>query len=356
VSKAVRLSEKWFHRALWLIAFAFAGFLIGLGGLVVGDMPRADPALTLEDYIDQSRANVLRTGIDASQAATKQANTELEQAQLSLQAAQSRAENARDTFNNWVATRRSTGDATQDEELIRRTRELDNLKSLERKAQETVEGINQTLLNTQHNLTRQRQDLQVLETEAQTKLDSALRAQELRVFLLRLGLTLPLLLIAAWLFVKKRKSTYWPFVWGFILFALFTFFVELVPYLPSYGGYVHYIVGIILTAVAGVYAIRALQRYLVQQKAVEALPDQERRKELSYEQAQARMAKSVCPGCERPIDLKDASRNFCMHCGMGLFDACKSCNTRKQAFARYCHGCGTDVSAAIEAAIGVKQS
>ena len=32
MSKSLRLSEKWFRRGLWLVAFVFAGFLIGLGG------------------------------------------------------------------------------------------------------------------------------------------------------------------------------------------------------------------------------------------------------------------------------------------------------------------------------------
>ena len=32
MSKALRLSEKWFRFGLWIVAFVFASFLIGLGG------------------------------------------------------------------------------------------------------------------------------------------------------------------------------------------------------------------------------------------------------------------------------------------------------------------------------------
>ena len=39
--------------------------------------------------------------------------------------------------------------------------------------------------------------------------------------------------------------------------------------------------------------------------------------------------------------LKDASTDFCPHCGIGLFDRCGCCSSRKNAFARFCFSCGT---------------
>jgi hypothetical protein len=98
--------------------------------------------------------------------------------------------------------------------------------------------------------------------------------------------------------------------------------VELVPYLPSYGGYVRYVVGIVLTIVIGRYAILGLNNYLEKQKLAESLPNAQRREELSYDLALARLAKNVCPGCERPVELKNTEIDFCPHCGIGLHDHC----------------------------------
>ncbi|MEG1736128.1 MAG: zinc ribbon domain-containing protein, partial [Comamonas sp.] len=100
------------------------------------------------------------------------------------------------------------------------------------------------------------------------------------------------------------------------------------------------IVGIVVTVLLGRYAIVALNRYLERQKLQEALPENKRREELSYDVALERLAKSVCAGCERPVDLKNTEIDFCPHCGIGLFDHCGHCNTRKSAFSRFCHACG----------------
>ncbi len=96
-----------------------------------------------------------------------------------------------------------------------------------------------------------------------------------------------------------------------------------------------------MTVLVGRYAILALNRYLDAPAAGRALPDAQRREELSYDVALARLAKGVCPGCERPVDLKNETIDFCPHCGIGLFDRCGNCRTRKSAFARFCHACGT---------------
>ena len=340
MSKALRLSEKWFRFGLWVVAFVFASFLIGLGGTIVQNLPRVEHHYTQEDFIDKPLAEQARNVIKQAQKTRSGAQESLEQARLRHNVARANSATARDTFNNWLSTRQATRRAEQDSELIARTQELDELKAGERNALADVEAQQKILLDAQQAEARAQTQLRELERDAAEKLATELRSQELRVFLYRLTLTLPLLGIAGWLFAKKRKSTYWPFVWGFIYFALFAFFVELVPYLPSYGGYVRYVVGIVITVLVGRYAIIALNRYLERQKLAEALPDVERRKELSYDTALARLAKKVCPGCERPVDLTNTAIDYCPHCGICLFDHCAGCNERKSAFARFCHACG----------------
>ena len=343
--RSLRLSERWFNRGLWIVALVFAFCLVGLGSIVVDDLPRVERQAQREDFLDQTAAQPLQLAISQARRAEEDATSAGEQAALKLQAAQQAYASAKEAFGNWLDTRKATALPDQDRDLIARTQALDALNAARIAAQHSVDAQNQAVLDAQQARDEAEGRLDVLDTAADGQLAAASTRAELRVFVYRLALTLPLLAIAGWLFARGRRSTWWPFVWGFILFALFTFFVELVPYLPSYGGYVHYGVGLLVTVLVGRYVILSLNRYLAQQKAAEQLPDQVRRDELDYDTALARLAKTVCPGCERPIDLKDAANDFCPHCGIGVFDHCGRCTARKSAFARFCHVCGLQAEA-----------
>lgn len=339
-TKGLRRAEVWYQRALWVIAIVFANFLIGLGGKVVDDLPHVEQAPNRDAFIDHRASAPLQERLSKLQAELTANGDATDQAALMLTAAQHDTQQAREAFRTMIATRHATADAEQDPAVMSHAQALEAATQRERAAQAKIDALKQDELS----LTRERsgvaQALAVLDAQANERYQAVQRKVELRVFGIRLLFTLPLLLIAAWLFTKRRKSRYWPFAWGFIFFALFAFFVELVPYLPSYGGYVRYTVGIILTVLLGQYSIRALARYLERKREQELQPGSARRESLDLIKAYARVTAKVCPGCERTIDTSDPNANFCPHCGIGVFNLCPHCRTRKNAFSRFCHACG----------------
>lgn len=347
-----RLSERWFTLSLWLVALLFAWFLIGLGSLVVGNMPQVEHRYTLQQFLDTEDARPADEAL--KQIRREQADTlrQDEQDQLALEAARSASLSAQETFTNWLKTRDATQRVDQDPGLVARTQQLDALKAAERAIEERLEARASARLTLSDREEAQEKVVGDLRDAAQARLDAAEREQELRVFGYRLAVTLPLLILAGWLLLKRRRTRNWPFVWGFALAAIFGFFVELVPYLPSYGGYVQYGVGVVLTLVAGRAAITALHAYNERQKAAELRPNAERRTEIATDQALLRLAKKACPGCERPIDLANPEANFCPHCGIGVFERCPACSHRKSTFERFCSACGTPAAEPAGAPVG----
>ena len=140
MSKSLRLTEKWMRRGLWLVAVVFASFLIGLGSTLVGDLPKVEKQLSLDDYMDAATSTAVRNAIKKSEVTERDAESALEQAQLKSQVAQADSVAARETFKNWLSTRQATQLADQDPELIARTRALDTLKDKERAAGAAVEA------------------------------------------------------------------------------------------------------------------------------------------------------------------------------------------------------------------------
>jgi hypothetical protein len=340
--KSARVPERTYTVVMWLVSAIFAGFLIGFGSLIIDDLPRLDENITQEQFVDASAQTKVSQARKLLSARRDDLRARQADARLKVEQNSNAYASANETFETWIKTRTATTDPNQDPEVVRRTQALEVLKGSERAAQSVVEKLEEDTLALDREQTLLDSQQSSLNETARPAYESAMFRQDLKVFMWRLAFTLPLLLIAGWLVMKKRKSDYWPLMRGFVIAALFAFFFELVPYLPSYGGYIRYIVGILLTLVAGHFIIKNMRAYLARRQQVEHQAEDERRKLVTYEEAFKKMSAKVCPGCDRPVSTTgDAEANFCVHCGMTLFNACTKCNTRKMAFFRFCMTCGT---------------
>lgn len=337
-----RQPEKWFNVFLWIVAIIFASFLIGLGSKIVADLPMisTDP-VELSDFVaDRPAYNQLKDELTQAKQQEQDITHEWEQKSHELTQKQSENTNARETFDNWLATRSVTEQSDQNPEVIKRTSELDELKAQEQALQSELSAIEKRQLDRRQTVENIETQIMLMEADAMDGYNRHNNRTELQVFIYRLMITLPLLLLAGYLFKRYRHTNAWPFVWGFTFFALFVFFVELVPYLPNYGGYVRYGVGIIVTVVIGKYAIGAMNAYLERKRVEEALSSNERQQHMDYDEAHIKIGKGICPSCERSLDFNNTDLDFCPHCGIHLFEYCSNCTTRKSTFNHYCFKCG----------------
>jgi len=341
--KSVRVPEKAYAIVLWVVSVVFAGFIVGLGNLVIGDLPEVTTqAISPDQFADKPRVQTIEAELRGIAARRGAIDDKLQIARLQLDQAHRASSTAGDTFQAWIQTREATTNPRQDPEVLARTHALETLKGNERAIQADIDALDSERLPLEQRETALHDAQSKLQASALPAYQRAQFWQEMHVFLIRLAITLPMLLIAAWLVVRKRKADTWPLSRGFVLAAVFVFFVELVPYLPSYGGYVRYGVGIVLTFAAGMFLIRNMRAYLERRATVEAQAEAERRKLVSHDEAFRKMAAKQCPGCDRPIaSMEGSETNYCVHCGMTLYDHCPSCDARKMAFFRYCMACGT---------------
>lgn len=337
-----RQPEKWFRAFLWVVAVIFASFLIGLGSKIVADLPSiSTETVEIADFVaDRTAYDKLQDDLKLAENQEQEITHAWEQKSHELSEQQTINQNARETFENWLATRSVTEQSDQNPEVIKRTNELDALKQKEQALQNELSAIDKRQLDRRQATETIRTQITSMENNAQSAYDKHLNRIELQVFIYRLLITLPLLVLAWYLFRRYRHSNAWPFVWGFVFFAVFVFFVELVPYLPNYGGYVRYAVGIVMTVLIGRYGIIAMNNYLQKKREEEALSTTERQSQMNYDEAQSKIAKSICPSCERSLDFNNPNLDFCPHCGIHLFEYCTNCTTRKSTFNHYCFKCG----------------
>jgi hypothetical protein len=347
--KAIRRPLFWYSLGMWVVSIVISAFLIQLGGLIMSDVPTAGKRIDKSEFVDSAQLKSTEADISDLKAALRSNENDIEDARFLLNSRTLDYQNQRANFENWIKTRSATGSSDQNPEVLERVNAIELLKLEERKAQRAVEDLEQDAVVKNRLLQSLQSQYGQILSDANAPYEKARKLEVLKVFMLRLALTLPLLLISGWLIAKKRQSNYWPIYRSFILFSLFAFFVELVPYLPSYGGYVRYIVGILLALLFAHFAIKGMGRYLQNKKNEEQRPETEKRKHIEYETAVKKISSGVCPSCDRQFAAKKSRRSdaqpesnvdYCVHCGFCLFSKCTNCGERENSFYKFCGACG----------------
>ncbi|MFY8148508.1 MAG: hypothetical protein ACOVNL_04725 [Prochlorococcaceae cyanobacterium] len=312
--------ERLIRLGQWVVTLLFAYFLIQVGASVIADLPLLSRQPQQSDFLDQAAIERIEQQIRPTEERRAGVAQQLQAAQQELQAAEQSYARARTSFENWRAARSSTEQSAQNPAVVQRATELDRLLQRQEEIQERVGTLQQEEAAFRLALRPQQQRIEELRSEANRKYQRAREWAELRAFLIRLLFVLPVLALAIWQFRRFRGSDQWPFVWGFLLFALFAFFFELVPYLPSsFGAYIRYGIGALLTYLGGRALIQTLRSYAARKQAELEASQEERRRLIRYEQALQALGRHQCPSCERALPkLPPESLNYCSYCGLNL--------------------------------------
>lgn len=268
--------------------------------------------------------------------------------------AKENCKNEQQSFDNWVKTRKTLGSPDKDEAVIERANNLDNFYKIEKEWRAQLSNKEKEIKDLEAKQSVVYEQIQKENDIATDKYLKELKSYDLKVFFIRLIFVGPILALGIFFFIRYRRHKFWPLFFGFTLFSFYAFFFGLVPYLPSYGGYIRYTVGIIISIGLGYYAIKRIRRFIEEKQEQLKISTQERAKNVQTEVAEKALENHFCPSCgkdflikkwEFPLKITDNDSvrqvtDFCRHCGLELFNNCKSCGNKNFAHLPFCSSCG----------------
>lgn len=339
----------------FLIASVLAFFLIALSYRIIGDTVRWYEQPEVGEFEDRrvldsladllSQKSYLIDSLESQEARIRQA----------LATAEANYAEAQESYNNWLRARNTIGSPDQDEAILSRARELDEVYQVTQAWRKKQDALNQQIAAHREENTALQQAINQAHNRAYELQRRAMRQYELKVFLIRLLFILPLLLLGIYFLLRFRGHKYWPLFLGYIIFSFYAFFIGLVPYLPWYGGYVRYSIGIVISIGLGSYAINRIRAFTERKKQELKSSSAERAKNVQVDTAEKSLNAHICPSCGKDFIQKSWSEggkkaadalshsavtNFCRFCGLQLFKPCARCEFTNFAHLPFCANCG----------------
>lgn len=339
-TKRIERFSKFVH---FFIALILGGFLSALGEKILDDLEALFQSPVYDNYIEANQIKDINKQIDSLKDKITIFNEKINQLKIGYNITNDNYLTEKDNYDDWIKTRRAIDNPEKDDELMKRLYKLEELNKALISWQKIIGNYQDSISQLEVQQRVLNNKIEELNQSTDLKYQKDLRAYENKIFLIRLIFAIPILAIGIFLFIKYRDVKYRAFIWGVIFFSVYIFFIGLVPYLPSYGGYVRSIVGIIVTIIIGYYLIKQISLYY-ERKSAELLSSREERiKKIKYDTAVKSYQLHTCPSCERDFQLikdTDNKPNYCVHCGLLLFENCPHCQHRNFSHFIYCSACG----------------
>lgn len=334
-------------------------FLILLSNKIIDDLDSTIHRPEPEDF--ENKSVLIKLDKDENKINSEIENLNLKKTTIekTIATAKDNYINEKQSFDNWVQTRKTLGSPDKDQEVITRAKKLDEFYKIEgdwrsqlNTLQTQIDEVEKKQQEIYKSIAKERSD-------AGVKYYNEIKWYDVKVFLIRLFFVSPVLAVGIFFFVRYRRHKFWPLYFGFTLFSVYAFFFGLVPYLPSYGGYVRYAVGIILSVGLGYYAITSIRQFIEKKQAELKISTQERAKNVQTVVAEKALENHFCPSCGKDFILKkwefpsakstetEAYKlvtSFCRHCGLELFKNCASCGNKNFAHLPFCSSCGAKMT------------
>ncbi len=354
----MELNSKKLERTSRLIYFTISTmlcfFLVLLSNRVIDDIDRLTESPSQENFENKAIRKDLDKKMVLVSIEIDNLNNKKALIEKTITTAKENYTNEKQSFDNWLQTRKTLGSPDKDQEVISRAKQLDEFYKIEQEWRVQLNAKQTEIELKEKEQTSIQKEIDKEIVAGSAKYDKAYKSYELKVFLIRLLFVGPILVLGIFFFIRYRRHKFWPLFFGFTLFSIYSFFFGLVPYLPSYGGYVHYAVGIILSLGLGYYAIRTIRQFIEQKQAELKISTQERAKNVQTEVAEKALENHFCPSCgkdflikkwETPTKNSDSEvyklvTNYCRHCGLELFKNCGSCGNKNFAHLPFCASCG----------------
>jgi len=359
----MELNSKKLERTSRLVYYSISVilciFLILLSNRIISDLDNVTALPYQENFENRTLLDSLSNDIEKQNAELDILYSKKETIEKTIATVKENCANEKQSFENWLQTRKVLGAPDKDKEVVLRVKKLDEFYKVE---QEWRTQLN-TLQSQIDEILKKKQEIQNSidkdYSDANVKYETAMKKYDLKVFLIRLIFVAPILALGIFFFIRYRKHKFYPIFFGFTLFSVYAFFFGLVPYLPSYGGYVRYSVGVVLSVGLGYYAIKRIRKFIDQKQKELKISTQERAKKIQTTTAEKALENHFCPSCGKDfllrkwefsveknaeIDTYKYVTTFCRHCGMELFKNCSNCGTKNFAHLPFCSSCGTKIT------------